>query len=260
MAKKKTTTNQPPEGEQPERRKQGGLQGAFSTIQRRVERQAKQDEVLESGLHYYEWTASHFKWILAVAVVIFLAWGVYYGIETTRTSSLETSEQLLAEAQEFRQSEQTEQMQAALNSLFTEYSNTRAARYGHALMGEHYMEQDQYAQAREQFQIALDGATPSEKAHFSISVAKTWESEGDHEQAVGVYRNALNSWPDTVWEDALRFHLAQALERIGEDEEALEQYKAIAADSSWYVEAKSRIDWLEAPVPTLAPAGGELAS
>lgn len=79
-----------------------------------------------------------------------------------------------------------------------------------------------YAEARDQWLRALDGASRSEKRRWSPWIGRTYEAEGNYQKALTAYQEAYDAHPESV--DRL-VDLARTYDTVELSERALELYE-----------------------------------
>ncbi len=238
----------------------------ISDLKLRLERQRKDDKVLDRGFDAWDWVRGHGRWLSWAIVIAILVWVGSLVVRQWQEGALKDSEGFLRQAileydkKEIPLAEKATAVQTRIDELTRSYPSSRAARYGHALMGDVFMRKSEFSKARDEYTKAMDGAGPDEITRFRMSIAKTYESEDNDAKAIEEYQNILKNWPDTVWKDSARYFLAQALERQDKKDEALKEYEQIKKESAWYTFSKQRVDWLQASVSEIKPASGSPAS
>lgn len=241
-----------------------------SDLKLRLEQQRKRDEVLDAGMDSWDWLKGHLRWIFPVAAIVLVVWLGSNFWKSQTAGSRAQSEKYLTEATRGMQSmgsveERAPEVNRALEELIRVHSGSRAARYGRVLKGDVAVEMASASEAERETRLreALDMYESAirqvkareEQQRIRLSIAKVYESLGDFEKAVETYRMNLQPGPASVWADTTRFFLGCALEKTGHVQEAIETLKTIDEDSAWYVEAKQRLDWIQAPVASASDAG-----
>ena len=230
--------------------------------QRLTKEEIQEDKFIEAVMHTYAFLKDNLRTIIIVVGVVLVAvagYAAYYQNQETRrtnaslalrqaTEAYQNAENSLFDAEKLAESEELlKTAQTELKAVFEKHPNTTfadKARYQYA--GTLYY-QENYAEARTQFQKIIDEHQPEnqiESLYAQKAIGNTYEQEGNYEKAIEAYQ--AKSFPPTpqLAPEIRKFVLTEAksnqalvYEKSGDTEAARDTYKEIIDEFRTTLEA-----------------------
>lgn len=219
-----------------------------------VRRRMKMNELLEAEHWLVSMWKQHGKWISWGLIVLFIIVAGVYLYAQSRETKLADSMKIYGDALSTAGGETPEEALPLLNEVIEEYSTTPTYPFALLLKGSILENQGETENALETYRKVVDSGNKKLVPAGILGVATCQESLERPEEAEENYRNILEKYPETPFAGEARFMLARLLERQERFDEAIETYSAISEDSPWFDSAEERLEWLKAPVITLAEA------
>ena len=138
----------------------------------------------------------------------------------------------------------TEQAALAFDRLAQDFKATGAASEARVAAAQAYFEKGDYDKAKARFQ-QLSQSKDSILASVGLTgLAQVAEAQGKREEAISIYKNAIDSHPDSGFVERWRYGIGYNYEKLGDKEKAVAAYRAVPDDSALKMQAVQRLAWL----------------
>ncbi len=183
--------------------------------------------------------------LLGVVLIVLLLTAGYVWKAQTK-NAYNQSQILLGNSTNLASQNNEQEAISELNELIDHYPNKPLTPVALMLRGDLYHQTGNYELALEDYKAALPKLDENDAALARLAMVQTYRSLGQYDQAL----NELQSLEENAKTDAMnnQIHYVKGgiYEDMGDEEKALESYRAIPEDSEWYNQAYERIQWIEA--------------
>jgi len=215
-----------------------------------LQKRLKEDEV-QVYLQEFKQNAQNFfeengkQLLITVIIIAAVVIGVYF-YQAQNEASFQERQLLLGNAVGHMQQEQYEQALTQINQLLENHPNSSIAPSAYIIQGEALIQTGQEDQALQAYQQAMDGLKDKGEIAARIGVIQSLRELGQTDAAIEHINEMMPVVKTAQLKNQLLFLKAGCYEDKNQPEQALETYREIPNDSSWYTMAVNRIQWLEA--------------
>ncbi|MBC7364141.1 MAG: tetratricopeptide repeat protein [Candidatus Aminicenantes bacterium] len=197
-------------------------------MKRTERKQLKEDELATGLSRFLKWAKQHEKEFMALAIglavilVVVVAVNLVINYQRSREASY-LSEVLTLRAELDKKPENLEKLQQM----------TRKTRYGRIaslILASYYLEKNEVQKAEEILAAVKDKGR--DLIHYQIVdlYAQIKIKKGQYDEAINLYRQIEKEKPKSYPLDVILFHLAEAYEKKGEIQNALQIYRDLQAN------------------------------
>ncbi len=215
-----------------------------------LQKRLKEDEVavmfgeLTSKIkHSYE---QHGGMILMVIGVIALAYVAYYLYQQKSQSDFVAVQEQFAVANTLIQQENFEEAAQQFGVLLQDFPDADISPVARLLRADSLFQQGDYETALSEYQTALSKLNGADAFLAQVGVIQSLRSLDQSSEALAIVQEQLPKAHSDELKNQLRYLEGACYEDLGQDENALEAYQGIDSTSSWFSQARQRIEWLEA--------------
>ncbi|MEW6236749.1 MAG: tetratricopeptide repeat protein [Candidatus Omnitrophota bacterium] len=214
-----------------------------------LQRRLKEDELTVFLQEFYENARvffSQYGKMLGLTLLLIIVVGLAgYFWRTKSTSDFNEAQILFGNGAAFITQGQYEEALGEYNKLLESYPNQKIAKLTLVQRGNCYFKINKYAEALNDYKAALPGLELSEAISVRIAMVQTFRSLGQFNEAITELDGIEKEAQSNSLKQYLLFLKGGCYEDMDQPEKALDSYRAIPADSAYYMQALERIEWLE---------------
>jgi len=214
-----------------------------------LQRRLKEDELTVFLQEFYENARvffSKYGYSLGLTLLLILVVGLAgYFWRMSSIANFNEAQALFGNGAAFITQGQYEEALGEYNKLLERYPNQKIAKLALVQRGDCYYKTQKYAEAMNDYKAALPSLELSEAIPVRIAMVQTYRSLGQFNEALSELDSLEKDAHSKSMQQYILFLKGGCYEDMDQSDKALENYRAIPTDSTYYMQAMERIDWLE---------------